>query len=124
MLSGSGIAAHLPGCAASRAASTVRAWPAERVAQDAQARLRLKALWLAAKLREAQAQSQEHCESTAVLHLLARDMHRLQQLFPAAGTQTSKTPSRLTAGHGSSGAAVPFDNAGATHHYESMLVGA
>jgi hypothetical protein len=77
ILLGSGVGAGFPGCSSPTSQSR------RRRPRDAHARTRLKALWLAAKLR--QAPPRQPAECAAVVSLLTRDLHQLRIPIAAAG---------------------------------------
>ena len=81
MLLGSGVGAGFPGCSSPTSRSRRRR-PRD-VHASVVARTRLKALWLAAKLR--QAPPRQPAECAAVVSLLTRDLHQLRIPIAAAG---------------------------------------
>ena len=98
LLSGSGIAAGLPGCAATRAPSTLRSWPAARIVHDVNSRTKLKAIWLAAKLRSGQAPP---AECAAVVRMLTRDLVQMRTAqAPPPPEPEARLPACLAAGLG------------------------
>ena len=77
LLGRSGVGAGFPGCSSPTSQSR------RRRPRDAHARTRLKALWLAAKLR--QAPPRQPAECAAVVSLLTRVLHQLRIPIAAAG---------------------------------------
>lgn len=103
-LSGSGIAAGLPGCATTRSPSTLRSWPVAKIVHDAHARSKLKAIWLVANLRRAPRSQQAQPECAAVVRLLTREMLQKRAAPPAPPEAAAALPRCLAAGLGSGAA--------------------
>ena len=99
LLAGCGVGAGLPGCAISRAPSTLQSWPSARIVSDLQARANLKAMWLQSKLVQSHpAERRFECASASQLLSRASGSPPLTQwLRPASlpGCAISRAPSTL-----------------------------
>ena len=90
LLAGCGVGAGLPGCAISRAPSTLQSWPSARIVSDLQARANLKAMWLQSKLVQSHpAESRFECASASQLLSRASGSPPMTQWLRRASLKTS-----------------------------------